>query len=141
MNNYKIYNSNWAVIKMFQSFQDAEEWRDANKPGLSIEDLGPVPQKTEEELYQSDVEFLKGLFNEFNVLNRQQPQTPAEMQELQLAFGEIKVLADAGSINYLRASIDALVTEPTAIGGVYSTARKNADLAKIDDYLAVRLYA
>jgi hypothetical protein len=137
MNNYKIYDSSWSVIKMFASLEDAEAWRDANKPGLLIEDLGAAQQKTAEKLYKSDRAFLKQLFDNFNIKNRAQPQTPAEMVDLQQKFGNIALLADAGSINFVRASIAAL--EPP-IGGVYTAQRQAEDLAEIDNYLSTRLY-
>lgn len=142
MNNYNIYLENdgeriWSVVKMFVSLQDAEAWRDANKPECSIEDLGAAPQKSTEEIYISDVSFCKQLMDQFNIKNRVQPQTPAEMVELQTAFGNIALLANAGSILFVRASIAAL-TPP--IGGVYTAERQAEDLSEIDAYLATRLY-
>ena len=137
MNNYKIYNSSWSVVKPFATLEDAEAWRDANKPQLEIEDLGAVPLKSDEELYNSDVSFCKGLIDNFNLLNRKQPQTPEEMAELQAAFENIAVLANVGAVNYVRASIAVLFTP---IGGVYTAERKAADLASIDTYLLTRLY-
>lgn len=122
---------------MFASLQDAETWRDANKPECSIDDLGAAPQKTTEEIYNSDVAFCKNLMDQFNIKNRSQPQTPAEMVELQTAFGNIALLANAGSIAFVRASIASL-TPP--IGGVYTAERQAEDLAEIDAYLATRLY-
>lgn len=137
MNNYKIYSDSWSVVKMFASLQNAESWRDANKPGLNIQDLGAAPQKTTEEIYISDVVFCKQIMDNFNIKNRAQPQTPAEMVELQTAFGNIALLANAGSIAFVRGSIAAL-TPP--IGGVYTAERQAEDLAAIDTYLATRLY-
>jgi len=59
------------------------------------------------------------------------------MAELQAAFENIAVLANVGAVNYVRASIAALVTP---IGGVYTAERQAADLASIDTYLLTRLY-
>lgn len=139
MNNYKIYNYKWSVVKMFASLTDAETWRDENKPECSIQDLGAVQQKTTEEIYLSDVEFCKNLMDQFNIKNRSQTQTPAEMVELQRDFGNIALLANAGSISFVRASIAAL-TDQLPIGGVYTAERQAEDLAEIDAYLATRLY-
>ena len=137
MNYYKIYDSNWSVLKMFGSLAEAQEWRDANKPGLSIDDLGAVPLKSSEQIYESDLIFCKQLIDNFNLLNRQQPQTPEEMAALQAAFDSIAVLANVGAVNYVRAGIADLVTP---IGGVYTAERQAADLASIDAYLVVQPY-
>jgi len=140
MNNYKFTKPNTArsFIKKYASLQDAQSFADSyDGGGWNIEDLGAVPLKSDEELYNSDVSFCKGLIDNFNLLNRKQPQTPEEMAELQAAFENIAVLANVGAVNYVRASIAALVTP---IGGVYTAERQAADLASIDTYLLTRLY-
>jgi hypothetical protein len=141
MNQYKFTKPNISrsFKKEYATLEEAQAFADSyDGGGWNIEDLGAVPQKSPEELYKSDRAFLKQLFDNFNIKNRSQQQTPAEMVELQQAFGNIALLADAGSINFVRGSIAAL-TPP--IGGVYTAERQAEDLADIDNYLATRLYS
>ena len=137
MNKYKISKGSWFSEYLAESLIDAQNYANSLGDNYNVSFIEVAKLKSSEDVYSSDIKFLKSLFNEFNILNREQPQTPSEMVEMQTKFGNIKLLSDAGSINYVRASIDALTTP---IGGVYTEQRKINDLAKIDDYLLTRLY-
>ena len=140
MNNYKFTKPNnpRSFIQEYQTLEEAQAFADSyDGGGWNVQDLGAVPQKTAEEVYKSDIQFCKELFDNFNLLNRQQSQTAEEIQELQNAFSPIKTLADAGAVSFVRAEIAALVPP---IGGVYTAQRQIDDLASIDAYLATRLY-
>lgn len=137
MNRYKFTKPNnpRSLTKEYATLEEAQAFASSyDGGGWNIKDLA-IPSKTPEEKLQADKAFLLNLLDEFVIQNRLDGITPTESGELLTAFSNIKQLSEVGAVPEVYGSISDL-TPP--IGRVYTEERKQTDLAKISEYLAIR---
>lgn len=135
MNVYKISKGNWAVQYKAATLEDAQNYADSLGQGYVATFVSSFESKPNEQLYEPDKEFLKSLFDNFNLKNRPVELTDAEKVALDAEFSPMLSFVSAGSILKVRSMIAAL-TPP--IGTVYTLQRQTEDLAAIDEYLSER---
>lgn len=118
----------------FNDFAEAEAFVNGIEK-IQIEQTANMSNIPSSEKLESDKSFLLFMMDRFVYLNRQESITPTESAELLTAFSNIKQLSEVGAVPEVYGSISDL-TPP--IGRVYTEERKQTDLAKISEYLAIR---
>jgi len=118
----------------FNDFAEAEAFVNGIER-MQIEQTSNMSNIPSSEKLESDKSFLLFMMDRFVYLNRQDSISPTESAELLTAFSNIKQLSEVGAVPEVYGSISDLTTP---IGRVYTEERKQTDVAKISDYLAIR---
>ena len=133
MSAYKIEKDGVARFKNFETLDLAEAYALSLGVGFTVtldnvEDFPPITRtRLDDQLFSIT------LYNAFVDANRAAGITPTESQELITALGGLKQLVDAGAVEEIRDLLLSL-TGSLPIARVYTTARRDLDVLKIESY-------
>ena len=136
---YKITdtnNPNWAVLKNFNSLQDAQTFTNNLGSTFSVK-LAPnqeqIPKPTPQEKLQNDIQIGNQLIEMFLIDNRLITPivTPAESIQLLTQFETTEKLARLGDIKSVKTLLENMVTDPR----LFTDERKDKYLSMINNYI------
>lgn len=129
---YKIEKDEVARYKNFHSLEGAQTYADSLGVGFvaSLESEENFPPFTR--TLADDIRFCKALYNNFVQGNRDASITFEESQELISTLSALKQLVDAGAVADVIIFLQSLVPP---IARVYTTARRDLDILKIQSYM------
>lgn len=134
---YKIQKSGVARYLNFTDLASATAYANGLGTGFvaslqNAQDYPPITISAEDKQKQ-DKYFLLGLVNNFVVQNRASGTlTLSQDLELLTAFNNIKQLAEVGAVDATKELLNSMTGLP--IAGVYTEARREVDILKIDSY-------
>jgi hypothetical protein len=128
---YKIEKDSIARFKNFDTLELAQAYADTLGVGFvaTLENVQDFPPFTR--TLADDMRFSKDLYDSFVQGNRDAEITPTESQEL-ITLGTLKALVDAGAVLEMIGFLQSLVTP---LARVYTTARRDLDVLKIQSYI------
>lgn len=132
MPSYKIEKDGISRYKNFDTLELAQAYADTLGVGFvaTLENVQDFPPFTR--TLADDMRFSKDLYDSFVQGNRDAEITPTESQELITTLGTLKALVDAGAVMEM---IDFLQSLVTPLARVYTTARRDLDVLKIQSYI------
>lgn len=130
MNIYKIYKNNWSVLKRFDTIEEAQAFADSLGEGYSVEFIEEYTPPSVEERLVLDLDFCTFLVDRFTLENREAGITEPEALALLAKFKDILSMCQVGAINSVY-----LLLQNVDVDTIYTQARKDKDLADIENYL------
>lgn len=132
MPSYKIEKDGIPRYKNFDTLELAQAYADTLGVGFvaTLENIQDFPPFTR--TLADDMRFSKDLYDSFVQGNRDAEITPEESQALISTLGTLKALVDAGAVLEMIGFLQSLVTP---LARVYTTARRDLDVLKIQSYI------